>query len=136
MPPVALRAHRGAAPLGTVFLAVGVVTALGVGLLHLDQSPVGFCAFKAVTGWPCLTCGTTRAFGRLFALDLPGAFVMNPLATALVLALVPWGIADVVLALRGRGLVLDLSPAAGRVVRVLAVVALLVNWLYLIMDGR
>jgi uncharacterized protein DUF2752 len=136
MTPIALRALRGGAPLGIVFLAVGVVSAVGVGLLHLDQASVGFCAFKAITGWPCLTCGTTRAFARLFALDLRGAFAMNPLATGVAFALVPWGIADLVLSLRGRALALDLSPWAGRVVRVLALALVALNWVYLIAAGR
>jgi hypothetical protein len=47
---------RGATPLGAIFLACGLVAA-AVGLLHLDRLPVTFCAFKAVTGIPCLGCG-------------------------------------------------------------------------------
>ena len=82
-----LIARAGATPLGAIFLACGLVVAAAVGLLHLDRLPVTFCAFKAVTGVPCMGCGTTRAFARLFNLDLPGAVSMNPLSAAVALAL-------------------------------------------------
>jgi hypothetical protein len=133
---VALRSAPGAMPLGLVFLVVGVVAAAAVAVLHLDQLPIGFCAFKAVTGWPCLTCGTTRAVGRLAALDVGGALAMNPLVTAFAFLLVPWGLGDLALARRGRALALRLSPLAGRVARVAGIVALAVNWIYLVAAGR
>lgn len=109
--------------------------AAGVGVLHLDRLPVAFCAFKAVTGLPCLTCGTTRAFARLFTLDLPGAMAMNPLAAAVALALVPWGVADLVLLARGRAVALEVSPGVAPVLRVAAVTLVAVNWAYLIVSG-
>ncbi|PYQ41994.1 MAG: DUF2752 domain-containing protein, partial [Acidobacteria bacterium] len=77
-----LVARPGATPLGAIFLACGVVMAAAVGLLHLDHLSVTLCAFKAVTGLPCMACGTTRALARLYHLDLPGAVTMNPLSAA------------------------------------------------------
>lgn len=131
-----LVARPGATPLGAIFLACGVVIAAVVGLLHLDRLPVTFCAFKAVTGLPCLTCGTTRAFARLFTLDLTGAVTMNPLAAAVALALIPWGLVDLVLLPRGRALALEISPAFAPFVRVAAVMLVVANWAYLIVAGR
>jgi len=131
-----LAARQGAIPLGAVFLVCGVVMAAAVGLLHLDRMPVAFCLFKAVTGLPCLTCGTTRAFARLFALDLPGAVSMNPLSAAVALALVPWGVADLVLIPKGRAMALEISPAVAPFLRVTAVTLLAANWAYLMVVGR
>jgi Protein of unknown function (DUF2752) len=133
---VRLVARAGATPLGAIFLAIGVALAAAVGLLHLDHLPVSFCAFKAVTGLPCMTCGTTRAFGRLFSLDLAGAIAMNPLSAAVGLALVPWGIADLVLLPRGRALTLEVRPGLAPVLRVAAVTLVVANWAYLIAAGR
>jgi hypothetical protein len=133
---VRLAARPGATPLGAIFLACGIAMAAGVGLLHLDRLPVAFCAFKALTGLPCLTCGTTRAFARLFTLDLPGAVAMNPLAAAVALALVPWGLADLVLLARGRALALEVSPGVAPFLRVAAVTVVAANWAYLIALGR
>jgi hypothetical protein len=131
-----LVARPGATPLGAIFLACGLVIAAAVGLLHLDHLPVTFCAFKAVTGLPCMTCGTTRAFARLYRLDLPGAVTMNPLSAAVALALVPWGLVDLVLLPRGRALVLEISRGLAPFVRVTAVALVFANWAYLIVAGR
>jgi hypothetical protein len=133
---VKLVARAGATPLGAIFLACGLVIAAVVGLLHLDRLPVTFCAFKAVTGLPCMSCGTTRAFARLFSLDLPGAVTMNPLSAAVALALVPWGLADLALLPRGRALALEVAPALAPFVRVTAVALVFANWAYLIVAGR
>ena len=131
-----LVARAGATPLGVIFLACGLIIAAVVGVLHLDRLPVTFCAFKAVTGLPCMSCGTTRAFARLYSLDLPGAVTMNPLSAAVALALVPWGIADLALLSKGRALVLEVSPKRAPFVRVTAVTLVFANWAYLIVAGR
>jgi hypothetical protein len=122
--------------LGAVLAVIGVTAGVAVGLLHLDRLPFTVCVFKAVTGWPCLTCGSTRALALLFARDVVGAFAMNPLATLLAAALLPWGVADGVLMLRGRALGIELSPWLGHVVRAAAVSLLLGQWAYLVAAGR
>jgi len=131
-----LVARPGATPLGAIFLACGVVIAAAVGLLHLDHLSVTLCAFKAVTGLPCMACGTTRALARLYHLDLPGAVTMNPLSAAVALALVPWGLMDLVLLPRGRALSLEISRGLAPFVRVTAVALVFANWAYLIVAGR
>lgn len=37
------------------------------------------CLFKAVTGFPCLTCGMSRAWLAAFGLDFSAAFFWHPL---------------------------------------------------------
>jgi hypothetical protein len=132
-----LTAPAGALPLGGIFGAIAVAGTVAVGLLHLDHLPFPVCVFKHLTGLPCPTCGSTRAVGRLFALDLPGALAMNPLTTlALLLLLLPWAAADLILLSRGRGLVLEASRAAARSLRVAAVALVLLNWAFLLAMGR
>ena len=136
VPTVRISGEPGAAPWGAIFAAIALVGCVAVGVLHLDRLPMTFCMFKRLTGLPCPTCGTTRAFGRFFALDVRGAFAMNPLATVGAFLLVAWAIADLALLTRGRSLSLRVSPPVARVLRVAAVVAIAANWLYLIAAGR
>jgi hypothetical protein len=115
---------------------MAVAGTVAVGLLHLDRLPFPVCLFKHLTGLPCPTCGSTRAVGRLFALDLPGALAMNPLTTLVLLLLLPWAATDLILLSRGRGLVLEVSGAAARPLRVAAVALILLNWAFLLAMGR
>jgi hypothetical protein len=131
-----LRARAGALPLGAIFLGIGVLAAFAVAVLHLDRLPILVCLFRAATGIPCLTCGATRALAGLAAGDVGGALAMNPLATLGAFALVPWGLGDLALMTRGRALALEVGPSAGRILRVLAVTAVLANWAYLVAAGR
>lgn len=131
-----LRARAGALPLGAIFLSIGTVAALAVAVLHLDRLPFAVCVFHAVTGLPCLTCGATRALGRLAVGDVHGALVMNPLATLGAFFLLPWGVGDLALLPRGRALSLEVAPPVARALRLMAVAAVLVNWGYLVAVGR
>lgn len=136
VPDLRVSAPPGRLPLGAIFGGIALLGAAIVGLLHLDRLPFTVCYLKALTGIPCPTCGSTRAVGCLAHGDLPGAFAMNPLATAALLALVPWALADLALLTRGRALGLSASPRAGKVLRVAVVATVLANWAYLVAAGR
>jgi uncharacterized protein DUF2752 len=135
-PALAIRARPGAPPLGLIFGGLGVTVGGLAALLHIDRLPFTVCIFKAMTGWPCMSCGSTRAVVRLASLDLAGALAMNPLATMGVLGLLVWAAADLFLWPRGRALAVQASPPVARLLRVLAVTAVLVNWAYLVAVGR
>lgn len=134
--PVRFLAVKGAPPLGAVFGGIGLLAAVVVGLLGLDRIPVTFCAIKSMSGIPCATCGSTRAFARLFDLDLAGALAMNPFTTIVALGIAAWAIADAALLPRGKALRVSFSPTVGRWVRILAFTAFVVNWIYLLAVGR
>jgi hypothetical protein len=123
-------------PLGLVFGGIGLSAGALVALLHLDRLPLVVCTFKAMTGLPCPTCGSTRALGRLFALDLAGALSMNPLATLGLLALGVWALADLLLAARRRRLALEVAPRLAFGLRVTVVTLVLANWVFLLAAGR
>jgi Protein of unknown function (DUF2752) len=128
--------REGGTPLGAIFLGIGVAAAVVVGIFHLDRLPFSFCAFKAVTGLPCMTCGTTRTLGLLFAGQVKDALVMNPLATVVGAAIAFWGLADLFLLRQKAVLSLETDPRARPILKVAGVLVVIANWAYLIASGR
>lgn len=92
------------------------------------------CAFKTLTGLPCAGCGTTRAVLALARLDVAGAFLLNPLATAAALFVLLGGLLAGLLALLGRG-VREPARWPGWA-RLLAAGALAANWAFVALAGR
>ncbi len=135
-PAIRFSAPEGRAPLGAIFGAIGAVAGIAVAVLHLDRLPVVVCAFKAVTGLPCPTCGSTRALGRLFSFDLAGAVSMNPLATLAAALVAVWAIVDLVLLPQRRALSLEVGPRLAWGLRIAAITLFVGNWVYLLVAGR
>jgi len=127
---------RTAPPLGAIFGGIGLLAAAAVSLLRLDRIPLTLCVFKGLTGLPCPTCGSTRALGRLFALDFAGALAMNPFTTLVAVLVAGWAVADLALLPRRRALGLEVPKRLGFALRVGALVLVLANWVYLIAAGR
>jgi hypothetical protein len=134
--PLRLVPRPGASPLGAIFGGAGVVAAAAVALLHLDRLPIVVCYFKAISGLPCPTCGSTRALGRLAVLDWRGAVAMNPLAVAVAALIAAWALADLALLTRGSALGVEVSPRAARALRLVACVLFVLNWAYLLAVRR
>lgn len=114
----------------------------GIATLMVVMSPfagrladgVPICVFKALSGLPCVTCGTTRAAVALSRCDIPGALALNPLATLAWIVLVGGGLVAGVSAVLGRP-VREPSWRFGAGIRVAVILVLLANWAYLIAAG-
>jgi hypothetical protein len=94
--------------------------------------PTATCLFKAVTGQPCPTCGTTRGFLAILTGHPLRALAWNPLFFTVLAAVVAW------LAFRaatGLILKLDWDKKSRRIALVTAIVLVLTNWAYLIYRG-
>lgn len=91
------------------------------------------CLFHGLTGRPCPTCGSTRAFLALRDGSLREALSLNPLVV--VAATAALGLLLIRLLL-GWGPRLDLSPRERRLVLGLGGVLVLLNWGWLIWRQR
>jgi hypothetical protein len=92
------------------------------------------CPVRALTGWPCPTCGATRAALELARFDVAAALAWNPLAAAGWILLVAGGLGA---ALASFVLPLPAEPRALSVPARFALVgALAANWAYLLWVGR
>ena len=92
------------------------------------------CPLRSTLGFPCLSCGSTRAALALSRLDLWTAFTVNPLATVGWLTLVVGGLIAGVFALSGTPL-REPSWRLSAPLRIVLVLVLLANWAYLIQAG-
>lgn len=95
------------------------------------------CAFKTITGLPCPTCGVTRTVIALSRGDIERGVFMNPLAAiACAVGLLYLVYAAAVLALRLPRFRPTVSAPGARRLRIAAVAALAINWIWLIAAGR
>ena len=114
---------------------LGTAGMLGAGWLALGL-PTPLCPFHVLTGFPCPTCGMTRAAGALLRGDLAGAVAWNPLGTLLLCGAILYvAYAAVVVSLRLRRVGWTGRCGGGRW-RLAALLLLGLNWLYLLAAGR
>ncbi len=121
---------------GTMALAlVATGAALSAAWLGLGL-PLPHCTLKEWTGLPCATCGTTRLVQALLSGELVLAFALNPLVFSGLALTIVWGVAS---AARWAFDVPTYRFTVGprhRARLVLAgAVAVLLNWIYLLVRG-
>jgi uncharacterized protein DUF2752 len=117
-----------------VWLGVSAAAvAAGAVWLGLDLPGLG-CPFRAITGYPCLTCGATRCALALFHGNLSLAWSWNPLAFVALCSVALFDLyAAVVLLARGPRLrVIDWTRAEKNAVRIAVIALIAVNWIYLL----
>ena len=97
---------RGAVDHELIWGLIGLLVLMAAAFVPVDQilSGTGYaCGFRTLTGYPCPTCGATRAFIRTAHLELGSALRLNPLAAAAFLGTmvyVPYALTAVVLRTR------------------------------------
>ena len=89
------------------------------------------CAFRAITGVPCPTCGTTHAAVALLHGRLLAAFAANPLAALAIVGFFAGGLLAPLWVVAGGKMPVLPSPLPARV-RLLAVLVALAGWAYVI----
>ncbi|MCP4221536.1 MAG: DUF2752 domain-containing protein [bacterium] len=133
---IVLQRKKGELNLPLIYGAIALLLGVMAYMLHLqNRMPLMRCPFKAFTGIPCPTCGSTRLVQGIFSADLPTAFAFNPLLFLTGFALIAWVVYGVTMLFYRRRLQLVLSPKEGLVFRLGIVAVFLVNWVYLIAAG-
>lgn len=106
-------------------------------LFPLDRFPLGFCVFRRLTGFPCPTCGFTRAFCDFANGNWGNGIHESPLALVLFIitvAIFVYNALVTLAALCGRRL--QRAPifqfSSGKIVVMVIVfsVLLVANWIY------
>ena len=117
-----------------VWLAVSVAAVIGGGVWLALGLPWLTCPFRAVTGYPCLTCGATRCAIAFSHGHLSMAWSWNPLAFIALCGVALFDLyAVVVLLTRGPRLrAIDWTRAEKNSVRVVVILLMLVNWVFLL----
>ena len=132
---------RKSAPQEIDYELVWLTVSLGAGCAlaawltaHL---PTPQCVFHSLTGFPCVTCGATRAAIQFFHGHFGASFLFNPLAFLAYCGLIVFDLYAVsVLITRTPRLRLDnLSRPEKNFARGAAVLLLASNWIYLLI-GR
>ncbi|MCL2103677.1 MAG: DUF2752 domain-containing protein [Kiritimatiellaeota bacterium] len=120
-------------PLRVILQTLRTLLVCGLGVCVLHGLGVQVCLLKRLTGVPCFLCGSTRAALALLRGGVPDALRMQPLMTILMLLAVPLGGGYVVSALFLRRVPsVRLTRLEVHVAIVLAVLLLLLNWLWLL----
>ncbi len=127
----------GSLDLGLLYGGLTLVALLMVPLF-MKVLPQGLgkmvlCPLRAWTGYPCPTCGTTRALWALGHGDLSGAWGFNPLFVLAVGGLLLWGAASLVAWASGGRWEMQLSHRERNGLRLGGAGLVAANWVYLIL---
>jgi hypothetical protein len=125
-------------PSRRVVLALTSLAGLGVllmcaSLLVKWNVPLPRCAFKTVTGFPCFTCGATRALAALGRFEVLQALKFNPLITLACVGVPVWLGTVLLEASFAPGLHFRLPLRLKTILWLLAAAAI-ANWVYLLLE--
>jgi Protein of unknown function (DUF2752) len=121
-----------------IWLSVSLVS-LGLAAAWLTVGlPWPRCAFHEITGLPCITCGMTRCGIQFFHGHFLAALKWNPLVFTALCALTAFDLyAVATLAAHGPRLRICFDTQMAKTfVRVAVILALALNWIYLLMHWR
>jgi hypothetical protein len=134
--------RRPLAPLETnhelIWLTVTLAGLAGASLWMSMGLPWPHCTFLALTGHPCLTCGATRATIQLLHGNFLGALRWNPLACIVLGTVFLFDVyAGAVLVARAPRLRISaLTLGEKKLIRLLVIAMLVLNWIYLLANSR
>lgn len=69
-----------------ILIALGVSYVMLFSFFGFDKLKINSCFLKSLTGIPCVTCGTTRAFSLLLKGEIYESILLNPIALLVFIA--------------------------------------------------
>ena len=126
--------NRAGRALGLYWGAVAAVSILAAPLIPEASAWLPPCLFRRLAGFPCPTCGATRAAIALVRLDPMAAWVSNPLVTLTYVAFLAGGLIAGIAAAAGHPFPEPrrFSPAF----RAAAWSAAALNWIWVLVHFR
>ncbi|MGI8610315.1 MAG: DUF2752 domain-containing protein [Candidatus Dormibacteria bacterium] len=115
---------------GVAVVGVGVLTTAWVlpGLWARGVNPVPPCIFHLATGLPCPMCGATRSFAAMAHGNLAAAVHVFPIGPLMFLALLAAVVYSTWAVITGRRLHLNMDLRTVRILTVVLMGLLAVNW--------
>jgi hypothetical protein len=117
-----------------IWLAVSVASIAGGAFWLALALPWPRCPFFSLTGWPCVTCGATRATIAFLHGDLLSALRWNPLAFVAFCAVIAFDLyaAIVLVGRMPRLRIVDWTVTEKNAARIAVISLLALNWIYLL----
>ncbi len=108
-----------------------------VGLIFIwPFLPHPACPFHQITGYPCLTCGASRAANALYDGRIGDMFYEKPLLVSFCIGLFLFSLLKLFEYILHIKIEMELSPKAALSGKILIGVAAAANWLFLIVSNR
>lgn len=119
---------------GIIYGSIAIMALVAARYLPITDM-VPSCAFKAFTGIPCPTCGTTRSLMHLAHGDIAGSLILNPLfSLVMVTALFLFFARLACLPVNRSRITLTHTRPEGTLLRAGMAGIFLANWIYLIFN--
>jgi Protein of unknown function (DUF2752) len=124
----------GQIELGIIFGTIAMLALVFARVLPV-QEILPPCLFRAVTGIPCPSCGTTRSLVHLAHGDIAGSLILNPLFSLAMIAALFLLFARLTFLPFNRSMItLTHSGREGTLLRAGMAVIFLANWIYLMVS--
>ena len=127
---VAARWNRGQQ---TVVVAILLLVAALVDPDH--PAPIDVCLWKRFTGWPCPTCGLTRAVCHAMRGEWAASLHFHPAGLLVVAGLAGWAVWSACEAWRGRPILEAAREWSGTAVLRASVAVSLASWTIRLVSG-
>jgi Protein of unknown function (DUF2752) len=117
-----------------IWLLVSLGTFLSLAFWFTARLPTPQCAFRALTGLPCVTCGATRSASQFIHGHFAASLLYNPLAFLIYSGVAIFDLYAVVVLITGapRFRLGNFSHTEKRLIRGMVIALLAGNWLYLL----